>query len=190
MHPRPDLRLHRLAAVLLGLLLLALAPVPAGAEIWLRVITAELRLDVMEGERRVHSYPDIAIGRYGTTTAKRAGDGMTPLGKFRILEQSARTDFHRFFVLDYPNLAHARAALSAGRIRPVVHRRIEQALRAGRLPPQHTGLGGFIGIHGLGEGDPAIHAAFNWTEGCIALTNAQIDDLAQWVGTGTRVIIE
>lgn len=190
MRHRHNLRLNRYAAALFGLLWLALTPLQADAEIWLRVVSTELRLDVMDGERRLHSYPDIAIGRYGTTRAKRAGDGKTPLGEFRILRAAPRTDFHRFFVLDYPNPGHALAALNSGRISSEAYRRIERARRDGRLPPQYTPLGGRIGIHGLGAGDPAVHAAFNWTQGCIALTNAQIDDLAQWVRSGTRVIIE
>lgn len=190
MHPRHNHRLDRFPAALFGLLLFALSPTPAGAEVWLRVVTAELRLDVMDDDRRLHSYAGIAIGRYGTTAAKRAGDGMTPLGEFRIVRIAARTDFHRFYGLDYPNLAHARAGLQAGRITATQFERIRQALRQGSQPPQHTALGGYIGIHGLGDGEPAIHADFNWTEGCIALTNAQVDDLAQWIDKGTRVVIE
>jgi hypothetical protein len=59
----------------------------------------------------------------------------------------------------------------------------------GRLPPQNTALGGRIGLHGLGRGDPKVHQQFNWTNGCIALTNEQIDQLLTWVGKGTRVSI-
>ena len=57
------------------------------------------------------------------------------------------------------------------------------------MPPQQTALGGHIGIHGIGAGDPRIHEDFNWTSGCIALTNAQIDDLAGWVRLGMRVVV-
>jgi L,D-peptidoglycan transpeptidase YkuD (ErfK/YbiS/YcfS/YnhG family) len=38
-------------------------------------------------------------------------------------------------------------------------------------------------------GDEKIHGRFNWTEGCIAVTNEQIDELAQWVGIGTLVSV-
>lgn len=180
-------------AGLVCLLLSGLTATGAGGgqpAVWLRIDTAALQLHVMRGDERLRTYRGIAIGRYGTTAAKRAGDGMTPLGEFRIVRIAARTDFHRFYGLDYPNLAHARAGLEAGRITATQFERIRQALRRGTQPPQHTALGGYIGIHGLGEGDPAIHADFNWTEGCIALTNEQVDDLAQWIGKGTRVVIE
>jgi hypothetical protein len=66
---------------------------------------------------------------------------------------------------------------------------VRRALRTNSVPPQNTPLGGFIGIHGIGIGDPKIHALFNWTEGCIALTNEQVDELAQWVHVGTPVTI-
>jgi lipoprotein-anchoring transpeptidase ErfK/SrfK len=47
-----------------------------------------------------------------------------------------------------------------------------------------------IGIHGLGNGDPLIHEEFNWTDGCIALTNEEVDELASWIHLGTRVEVQ
>ncbi|HSJ49561.1 MAG TPA: L,D-transpeptidase, partial [Gammaproteobacteria bacterium] len=95
----------------------------------------------------------------------------------------------RFFGLDYPNLTHARAGLETGRISRAEFAAIRAALKQGVTPPQQTALGGLIGIHGLGDGDPVVHEDFNWTNGCVALTNEQMDDLAQWVYEGMRVII-
>ena len=48
---------------------------------------------------------------------------------------------------------------------------------------------GNIGIHGVGSGDLDVHREYNWTNGCVALTNAQIDILAQWAHIGTPVEI-
>jgi murein L,D-transpeptidase YafK len=176
------------------LLLLVGTSLPArgvepGHEFWLLVDTRQQTLSLMHGTEVAKIYTDIAIGRFGTTTAKQARDGKTPLGEFRIDRITRDTSFQRFFSIDYPNLEHARAGLQSGRISQQEYGRIRGALRAQASPPQHTALGGFIGIHGLGEGDPAIHAAFNWTNGCIALSNEQIDDLAQWVVPGMQVII-
>ena len=56
-------------------------------------------------------------------------------------------------------------------------------------PPQDTVLGGHIGIHGIGEGNPEIHRRFDWTQGCIALTNEEIEQLANLVGIGAKVVI-
>lgn len=162
---------------------------PDTPAVWLLVDTRNQTLSVMRGTATVQIYTGIAIGRFGTTEAKRTLDGKTPLGEFRISRIAQKTSFHRFFGLDYPNLAHARAGLESGRISPADFRAIRDALRRNTTPPQHTALGGFIGIHGLGDGDPAIHEDFNWTNGCIALTNEQVDDLDQWVREGTPVII-
>ena len=48
---------------------------------------------------------------------------------------------------------------------------------------------GQLGIHGVGMGDMKVHETVNWTEGCIALTNEQVRDLAKWVVVGTRVVV-
>lgn len=175
---------------MLGLLLAGPAWAQEGGPApWLLVETETLTLKVMQGEETLQTYPGIAIGRFGTTAAKRSLDGKTPLGEFRITRIAQRTSFHRFFGLDYPNLAHARAGLEAGHINRSEFAAIRTALQRGETPPQQTALGGLIGIHGLGEGDPTVHADFNWTNGCVALTNEQVDDLAQWVHEGMRVII-
>jgi len=75
------------------------------------------------------------------------------------------------------------------RINRDVYYSILDALRDQRLPPQNTPLGGRIGIHGLGHGDLTVHRQFDWTKGCIALTNPEIERLAHWVQVGTRVVI-
>lgn len=187
-------RFSRLALWLPAVVALLLTGLPQAQETdtpatWLLVDTQDHTLSVMQGTETLRTYAGIAIGRFGTTTAKRTLDGKTPLGEFRITRIAEQTSFHRFFGLDYPNLAHARAGLESGRISPAEFAAIRAALRRNTTPPHQTALGGFIGIHGLGDGDPAIHEDFNWTNGCVALTNEQVDDLAQWVREGTRVII-
>jgi hypothetical protein len=70
------------------------------------------------------------------------------------------------------------------------YKRIVRAQELGQIPPQDTPLGGQIGIHGLGSADARVHEVFDWTHGCIALTNSQIDHLSQLVDTGTLVKIK
>jgi hypothetical protein len=177
---------------LVGLLLCGLAWAQAdiaSPDLWLLVDTRTQTLSIQRGDEVIQTFPGIAIGRFGTTEAKRTLDGKTPLGEFRITRIAERTSFHRFFGLDYPNLTHAQAGLETGRISRAEFAAIRAALKQGATPPQLTALGGFIGIHGLGDGDPVVHEDFNWTNGCVALTNEQMDDLAQWVYEGMRVII-
>jgi lipoprotein-anchoring transpeptidase ErfK/SrfK len=91
--------------------------------------------------------------------------------------------------LNYPNLEYASLAYYDGRIDKATYQAIGNALREGKRPPQQTALGGYIGIHGIGAGDPYIHENINWTNGCVALTNQQIKRLLAWVKVGMRVEI-
>lgn len=168
------------------------APVSAtaqGDETWILVDTAEQRLSVMQGGKVRRTYENISIGRSGTTPDKRRFDAKTPLGEFHIGRIATDSRFHRFFGFDYPSLEQAGRALEEGVIDGRQYLRIRDALRRSKMPPQRTQLGGFIGIHGVGAGDPQIHEDFNWTSGCIALTNEQVDDLAAWVRLGMRVVV-
>ena len=181
---------------LVGLLLLAnglaLPLVGQGAPsngVWLRVDTQAATLTVMKGDKPQEVFRDIAIGRYGKTYFKKRGDHKTPLGRFTIAWIPRKSQYHRFLGLNYPDLERADRALVDGDITEAQWQSIRRASRARLRPPQDTPLGGFIGIHGTGEGDLAIHHQYNWTSGCIALTNEQIDRLVAWVQIGTPVEI-
>jgi len=191
LYGQPDaIALRRLYHWGLWLLLACCLPAMANEQRpWVLVDTQARTLSVMQGEKPALVFADIAIGRYGATLSKRRGDHMTPLGDFRIAWIREDSPFHRFIGLDYPNLEYARRAHQQGRLSRKEWQAIRQAVAKGRLPPQNTALGGRIGLHGLGRGDPKVHQQFNWTNGCIALTNEQIDQLLTWVGKGTRVSI-
>jgi hypothetical protein len=169
---------------------LAMAPV-LGAEPLTRVLidTERSELSVFQGDQVVLAIPDISIGRFGAAQYKRLGDSRTPIGRFRVAWIEPDSRFHLFVGLDYPTPLHAREALAQGVINAEQLWAIEQAFASGGTPPQDTPLGGYIGIHGIGDGDPEIHARYNWTRGCVALTNDQIDLLSAWIDIGTPVEI-
>jgi murein L,D-transpeptidase YafK len=183
--------LAMLAGVLLsgGLALPVTADGAAEKGIWVKVDTQAATLTVMNGDRPQEVFKDIAIGRYGKTYFKKRGDHRTPLGRFTIAWIPGRSQYHRFLGLSYPDLARADRALENGDITEAQWLAIRRAEKTKARPPQDTPLGGFIGIHGTGAGDPKIHGQYNWTSGCIALTNAQIDRLASLVRIGTPVEI-
>lgn len=157
---------------------------------WLLVDTRANTLSVMWGDRPVEVFDRIVVGSSGVGIKQRRGDNKTPIGVFRVGWINERSRFRTFFGLDYPNLDHAEQALRDNRIDWLTYQRIRAALLDGRTPPQDTPLGGQIGIHGVGNGDPAVHAAgINWTAGCVALDNRQIDALRPWVQMGMRVEI-
>jgi len=179
---------------LLALPLTLAVPAPAGAsagdpEPWVLVDTRAHTLAVIQDGRPRRVFRNIALGRGGVARLRRRGDGATPLGEYHIAWINRNSRFHIFLGLDYPNAGLAREALAQGLIDRPTYEAIRHALAAGRVPPQGTALGGYLGIHGLGRGDPLVHARFNWTQGCIALTNEEIEELARWVRVGTRVLI-
>ncbi len=143
----------------------------------------------MQGSRVAHTFEDISIGRYGATRDKVLGDNQTPLGTFRIGWITDESRFHRFMGLIYPNAEVAQRGFERGLIDEEQWRLIRYALNTGKVPSQTTILGGMIGIHGVGQGDLAMHGQFNWTNGCVAITNEEIDLLSKWVHIGTRVEI-
>ena len=158
-------------------------------EIWLLVDTTALTLTVMRGATPVKVYPNIAIGSNGTTREKVIRDERTPLGEFTINAIRPSTRFHRFLAIDYPNRLDIGSALIDGRISLKEYDALQGALDKGEQPSQETAIGGYLGIHGLGTGDLEVHGAFNWTNGCIAMTNEEIDELAESISIGTRISI-
>lgn len=157
---------------------------------WLLIDTKADTLSVMHGERPTKVFKGIAMGSSGAGIKARRGDNKTPLGTFRVGWFNDQSKFKRFIGLDYPNPEYAERALREHRIDQRTHDQIQAAWSFGQTPPQETALGGQIGIHGIGAGNPSVHqAGINWTSGCVALTNQQIDDLRPWVQKGMHVEI-
>jgi murein L,D-transpeptidase YafK len=162
----------------------------AGEDFWLLVDTTTLKIEVKKGERTVDTISDIAIGRGGAGYKTHRGDDITPYGDYRIGWVGQRSNFRRFFGLTYPNVQDARTAMIKGIINKEAYERIVEANESRQIPPQNTPLGGQIGIHGLGAADEKIHRSMNWTHGCIAMTNNQIDHLRRYVEPGMIVKIK
>jgi murein L,D-transpeptidase YafK len=173
--------------------LLVLFGPPAEAEAgdtWLLIDTEQLTLSVYNGERKIQEFEHISIGRGGAGRDRVKGDRQTPLGSYRVAWLNPNSRFHFFIGLDYPKRAQVERAFKNGDIDADERERILNALYHAKVPPQNTALGGRIGIHGLGNGDPRLHAMANWTDGCVALTNEQIDRLRANVRIGMPVVIQ
>lgn len=180
----------------LGLSLLTLAALqPAWAAkksgYVIEIIKSKQTLLVKRGDkiaRRFH----VALGSGGPGDKRHRGDDKTPIGVYRIVKLKNDSKFFLFMLLNYPNVKDAFFGLKDKVINRTQFDEIIDAVKEGKVPPQNTKLGGFIGIHGIGQVDPerlAIHEHYNWTQGCIALTNDQIEDLRHYVSVGTKVVI-
>jgi murein L,D-transpeptidase YafK len=158
-------------------------------ELWVLVDDGEASLTIFRGNRLVERFAPISLGRGGAKAQRRQGDMSTPLGEFRVNRFNRESDWHIFVGIDYPTPTHARMALDSGVYSQQDYDDYFDYYRSNGYPPQQTVLGGFIGIHGLGKGDPDIHSRFHWTQGCVAVTDSQIERLSEFIGIGTRVVI-
>lgn len=157
---------------------------------WAEVDTAARTLTVYSAYgRRLARYADISIGSGGAAAVHYRDDHTTPFGNYRIVHIQPSRSFDTFFLLDYPTAEHAEAATRSGRLTEEGRDAILAAFEEGQTPPQDTPLGGAIGIHGIGQGSLEIHKTYNWTDGCVALTNEQLHDFARYAAVGMRVII-
>ncbi|MEH6543591.1 MAG: L,D-transpeptidase [Porticoccaceae bacterium] len=160
------------------------------ASTWVLIDTHHATLTVMRNDEAVAHFNNISIGRRGAASIHMQGDDTTPLGTFRIISRNTASPYKLFFGLDYPTPAHAELALKNGKIEAEHHRLILSAHARNQIPPSSTPLGGAIGIHGIGAGSLSVHHQYNWTNGCIALDNQQIQEFARWVTTGVYVNIQ
>lgn len=144
------------------------------AEPRITVDKSERLLTLYDGDSVIKTYK-IGLGGAPAGRKQAEGDGRTPVGRYYLCTRTQTTPFHLFFGLNYPNAVDARAAMADGRLDRGTADKIIAAEAARQQPDWNTPLGGAVGIHGMGSfGD--------WTLGCIAVDNADIEEL--WAATG------
>jgi len=107
----------------------------------------------------------------------------TPEGVYTICEKNPHSHFYRSLRISYPNRDDARRGLQQGLIGRTDFRAIERAIQRGRVPLQQTKLGGDVFLHGGGS-------LLDWTWGCVALDNRNMQTLYPIIAVGTPVLIE
>ncbi len=159
---------------------------------WIWVDTKHKKVQIMEKDKPLKVFDNAAFGRGGVGYKHKRGDNITPKGIYTIGWNNQRSDFRNFFGLTYPSIQDAQNGLQRGLISENEYQAIVNAHMQHKVPPQNTALGGAVGIHGLGTPLRRLvkHKTSNWTEGCVALTNDQIDELATYVKTGMFVVID
>ncbi len=157
---------------------------------WIRVSKRKRSLFLYRGTTLVKEFP-ADFGYNAFADKERRGSTLdpdhwrTPEGTFYVAKKNAGSKYHRALVLNYPNAEDAERGLKAGLITIEEFNAIHAAEVAFTMPPMSTALGGYIEIHGSGTG-----VRTNWTQGCVALHNAHIDELWRWADVGTPVVIE
>ncbi len=142
-------------------------PLPPGVRADRVVVEKSRReLVLMRGDEVLKRYR-VALGRVPVGHKQQEGDRRTPEGRYTIDSRLKRSGYHRALHVSYPDAAD-RAQAEARGVSP----------------------GGQIMIHGMRNGFGWIgrlHAAFDWTLGCIAVTDAEIDELWRAVEDGTPI---
>jgi murein L,D-transpeptidase YafK len=137
----------------------------------------------------------IGLGRNPKGAKERRGDGRTPEGHYYLWRKNRQSRFYLSLGVSYPNRKDADRGLALGIIDQTTHARICRALQRGKPPPQNTRLGGNIYIHGGGmgkilrEGGKRFVRVRDWTEGCVALRNSDMEELMAILPIGTPIEI-
>jgi murein L,D-transpeptidase YafK len=135
----------------------------------------------------------VSFGKSVHTPKSRAGDKATPVGVYKICKIDTVNKYHKFFQINYPNLEDATNALRKGWISQKEFNDIKFQYYYEGCTRFNNILGGNIGIHGIGELDYVfknLPFVFNWTNGSIAMSNENIDELYSVIKIGTEVDIK
>jgi murein L,D-transpeptidase YafK len=133
-----------------------------------RVDKSERRLELLSGDKVVRSYA-IALGANPLGHKAREGDERTPEGRYVLDWRNPVSGYYRSIHISYPNADDVAAAKRAG-VEP----------------------GGMIMIHGQPNGYGSwswLMQMFDWTNGCIAVTDEDMAEVWQMVANGTPIEI-
>jgi len=143
------------------------APAPQSADSIL-ILKKDHVLELLKDGKVIRTYK-VALGRGGLAPKEREGDGRTPEGHYIIDSRNAESHYHKALHISYPSEEDRRRAAKLG-----------------------VSPGGAIMIHGLPNGMGwlgASHRFYDWTLGCIAVTDEEIDEIWEMTAIGTPVEI-
>jgi murein L,D-transpeptidase YafK len=130
------------------------------------VVKSERRLYLLQDGSVIRTYR-VALGPNPVGHKVFQGDGRTPEGLYTLDWRNEASRFHRAIHISYPN-----------------DEDIERSIRFGGAP------GGLIMIHGQpSDGFRGSNPHYDWTEGCVALSNAEMDEVWLAVDDGTPIEI-
>ena len=142
---------------------------PAVAVDHVVVYKHERKLVLLSAGKEIKSYR-VALGSEPVGPKTRQGDHRTPEGSYLLDSRNPSSHFYKAFHISYPN-----------------SKDIANARKLGVSP------GGDIMLHGLPKGYAWVgtaHVMHDWTDGCIAVTNEEMDELWKLVPVGTPIEIK
>jgi len=132
------------------------------------------------------------FGMHVNIPKSKADDDATPVGEYKICDIDTVHKYYKFFKINYPNLNDASEALRKNVITQKQFDELKFQFYYDDCIEPNTPLGGNVGIHGIGEYNAIfknLPFSFNWTDGSIAVTNEDIDEIYSVVKKGTKVVI-
>jgi murein L,D-transpeptidase YafK len=126
------------------------------------------KMTVYYGDNSFKEYK-IALGSQPKGPKRQQGDSKTPEGLYKIMHKNKASKFHLSLKVSYPNENDVKQAIS-----------------------RNVDPGNDIMIHGLGKGlgwIGAMHVMRDWTQGCIAVTNPEIEEIFAATSIGIPVEI-
>ncbi|HWC18993.1 MAG TPA: L,D-transpeptidase family protein [Terriglobales bacterium] len=133
------------------------------------VIKHERILQLLTRGKVVKTYK-VALGAAPVGPKQRQGDHRTPEGLYILDSRNSHSQFHKSIHISYPNQQDEARAAAA-----------------------HVAAGGDLYLHGLPNGFGRVGAAHrlrDWTDGCIAVTDNEIDEIWRLVKNGTPIEIK
>jgi murein L,D-transpeptidase YafK len=133
------------------------------------VYKAERKMELLSKNKVVKEY-DISLGRNPKGAKRFQGDSKTPEGDYIISGRNDKSAYHLSLRISYPNKSD-----------------IEYAKKHGK------NAGGDIMIHGLPNGyilPDSLGRLADWTDGCIAVTDKEIEEIWKLVPNGTKITIK
>jgi len=125
------------------------------------------RCDVYRGGRLMKSYP-AELGLRWMGYKMRRGDNATPEGQYHITKKNTASQYYKSLEINYPNDEDRSRFVRA---------------KANGWIPKNSAIGGLIMIHGSGG------QGKDWTAGCVALQNSDLDEVFRIAEVGTPVTI-
>jgi len=149
------------------------------------------RIELYSNGMLVKTYKAV-FGKNNSLVKTAKDDKVTPIGEYKICEIDSSAMYHKFLRLNYPNKNDAAEGLTRGYLTKDEFDAIMLTHKLDECTPKETHLGSEIGIHGIGTYDLIFRNlpfSFNWTNGSIAVSNQNIDELYKVLKVGTVVSI-
>jgi murein L,D-transpeptidase YafK len=166
-HPRRDV-LAFIATVALSAIPSPAAALPPQTIDRIVIHKSAHTMDLIRGETIAKTYK-VALSTVPVGAKERSGDHKVPEGHYVVDRKNPHSQFHLALHVSYPNPADRARALKLG-VNP----------------------GSDIEIHGLADRYAALgslHRLHDWTDGCIAVTDAEIEEIYPLVPIGTPIEI-